>query len=204
MMRAADGLEVEDAGEARRGCCLIQAPQAASSAGSAAAWMVQRSNMPSPVARPVACRHHLGSPSTSATSLDTCAAFEQRHPEMPGGVVGVVVLGRGEDAAAGAEPAEVHDRLGEHRDSCGGAVPCGPAARPWLSATCNLSNTQRWAGFHSHASGSSVGMRGPAGRRRGSKYWWRQGAGSMIGTFHRIRYSRIGLGRRHGSGYSSR
>ena len=46
----------------------------------------------------------------------------------------------------------------ENTGNCGGIVPCGPAARPWLSATCSLSNTQRWAGFHSHASGSSVGI----------------------------------------------
>jgi len=64
----------------------------------------------------------------------------------------------------------------------GGMVPCGPAARPWLSATCSLSNTQRWTGYHSHASGSSVGMKRSGGHATGSKYWWRQGAGSMIGT----------------------
>ena len=46
----------------------------------------------------------------------------------------------------------------ENTGNRGGMVPCGPAASPWLSATCSLSNTQRCAGFHSHASGSSVGM----------------------------------------------
>ena len=40
-------------------------------------------------------------------------ALQQRHPEMPGGVVAVVVLRRVQNAAAGAEAAEVHDRLGE-------------------------------------------------------------------------------------------
>src|SRR5690242_19993913 len=42
-------------------------------------------------------------------------AFEQRHPEMPGRMVAIVVLRRGENAAAGAEAAKVHDGLGEDR-----------------------------------------------------------------------------------------
>src|SRR5258706_5188933 len=65
----------------------------------------------------------------------------------------------------------------------GGTIPCGPAVRPCDKATCSLSNTHLWRGFHNHASGSSVGIKISSGHGAPAKYWWRQGAGSTIGIW---------------------
>ncbi len=43
-------------------------------------------------------------------------AGQQRAPEVTGGQCRAVFLGRGDDLAAGAHAAQVHDRLGEHRE----------------------------------------------------------------------------------------
>jgi hypothetical protein len=69
----------------------------------------------------------------------------------------------------------------ENTGNEGGGVPCGPAARPWLRATAILSYTQRCAGFHDHASLSSVGMNTLGGQRADAKYCMRHGSISQIG-----------------------
>src|SRR4029453_14586716 len=57
----------------------------------------------------------LGAPCHESHVARHVSAFEQRHPEMPGGMVAVVIFRRGENAAAGAKAAKVHNGLGEDR-----------------------------------------------------------------------------------------
>src|SRR5919109_2185181 len=80
----------------------------------------------------------------------------------------------------------------ENTGKLGGMTPCGPAGSPCERATCNLSKTHRYFGFHCQASGSSVGIQTSSGHAMFSKYWWRQGAGSKMGKASLGYYQHVG------------
>ena len=93
----------------------------------------------------------------------------------------VVVVRRTQNARPQTHPLQVDDRLREHRKlrreravrarrRCPGSAPRRSGRTP---------NDD--AGFHVHASESSVGMRTSAGQRADAKYWMRQGSISQIG-----------------------
>ena len=101
--------------------------------GIASAWMCQWSNVPPAVVAPVVWRHQRGSPFTSATSVLTCAPVSSVHQKCPAVSSALYSRPRSDHLAAGAHAAQVHDRLGKHREAT--AASRHAARHPALATT---------------------------------------------------------------------
>ena len=114
------------------------APQAASKDGLASAWMIQWSNVPPLRGMPVAWRHHIGLPASTATSVLTCSPVSSSIQKWPG----ATAAGYSAADAMGRLPVPMPRRFTiglENTGKCGGITPCGAEGRSCDCATASLS-----------------------------------------------------------------